>query len=72
MIIHCHLNSQTSFKPSEIKTLFKIEFYDRGYWSKIYNVDTLEDAKDRLLKERPNSEYKRMKKRSKINTKKTW
>jgi len=68
--IHCCINKLTDFKQSEVKTLFKLEFYDRGYWSMIYNAYTLDEAKEMLKADRPNSEYKRSKSTKKINPKK--
>ncbi len=59
--IHCSLNSKKSFNKSEVKNLYKIEFYNRGYWSKWYNADTAEGAKNIFKKEFPEAEYKRIK-----------
>ncbi|MGR3218484.1 MAG: hypothetical protein ACUZ8H_01520 [Candidatus Anammoxibacter sp.] len=68
--IHCTINRLIDFKQFEVKTLYKLEFYERGYWSIIYNAHSLDEAKEMLRNERPNAEYKRSKSTKKINPKK--
>lgn len=73
MVVHSSLNSQLDFCKADVKILFKIEFINNGgYWAKIYNCHTLEEAKERFFEDYPQGEYKRSKKRLKINRKKFW
>ena len=69
-VVHCPINKMIDFVGQEIKTLFKLEFYyNGGYWSHIYNCDTLAEAKELMHAQFANAEYKRMKRRNKITTK---
>jgi len=61
MKIHCTVNKKGNVKPSEFQKLYKAEFYNRGYFAKIYAGFNAADVKEKFKKEYPSGEYYRSK-----------